>query len=55
MELRSLGTAEAKLGPLVFNITEEDEGEREEEDVLPQTLQTRERNTKEHLVRPWRT
>lgn len=40
MELRSPGTAEAKLGPLVFNVTEEVEEEDEEKDVLPQTLQT---------------
>lgn len=40
MELRSPGTAEAKLGPLVFNVTEEVEEDDEEKDVLPQTLQT---------------
>lgn len=41
MEMRSPGTAEAKLGPLVFNVTEEVEEEEEEgKDVLPQTLQT---------------
>lgn len=40
MELRLPGTAEAKLGPLVFNVTEEVEEEDEEKDVLPQTLQT---------------
>lgn len=42
MELRSPGTAEAKLGPLVFIVKEEQEEEDKEgkKDVLPQTIQT---------------
>lgn len=40
MELSSLGTAEAKLGPLVFIVKdeEEDKEEKKKKDVLPQML-----------------